>query len=71
MKRIIQLVITLIGAAVGIAILNMVNAASSFIDPSGIIFIIANIIAGLIGGVIFYLISTSFLRLFLFLENLP
>ena len=29
MKRIIQLVITLIGAAVGIAILNMVNAASS------------------------------------------
>jgi len=65
MKRIIQLVITLIGAAVGIAILNMVNAASSFIDPSGIIFIIANIIAGLIGGVIFYLISTSFVDKFL------
>ena len=41
MKRIIQLVITLIGAAVGIAILNMVNAASSFIDPSGIIFILS------------------------------
>ena len=65
MKRIIQLVITLIGAALGIVILNVVNAASSFIDSSGIIFIIANIIAGLIGGIIFYFISTSFVDKFL------
>ena len=60
MKRIFQLVITLIGAVLGIVILNVVNAASSFIDSSGIIFILANVIAGLIGGIIFYLISTFF-----------
>ena len=60
MKRVFQLVITLIGAVLGIVILNVVNAASSFIDSSGIIFILANVIAGIIGGVIFYLISTFF-----------
>lgn len=57
MKRIFQLVITLIGAVLGIVILNVVNAASSLIQTSGIIFIIANFLAGLIGGIIFYLFS--------------
>ena len=59
MKRIIQLVITLIGAVLGIVILNVVNAASSFIDQRGIIFILANVLAGLVGGIIFYLIANS------------
>ena len=59
MKRIIQLVITLIGAVLGIVILNVVNAASSFIDSRGIIFILANVLAGLVGGIIFYLIANS------------
>ena len=58
MKRIFQLVITLIGAVLGLVIFNTINAASAFIAESGITFIIANVIAGLIGGVIFYLIST-------------
>lgn len=59
MKRIFQLLITLIGAVLGVVIFNMVNAATDFIVTSGISFIIANIIAGLIGGVVFYLISSS------------
>ena len=59
MKRIFQLVMTLIGAVLGIVILNVVNAASLWMETSGIIFIIANFLAGLIGGIIFYLISKS------------
>lgn len=59
MKRIIQLVITLIGAVLGIVILNAVNAAVSLIEPRGIIFIAINVVAGLIGGIIFYLIAVS------------
>ena len=58
MKRIFQILITLIGLALGIVILNAVNAATLLIDKSGIIFIIANILAGLIGGIVFYLISS-------------
>lgn len=57
MKRIFQILITLIGLALGIVILNAVNAATLLIDKSGIIFIIANIVAGLVGGIVFYLIS--------------
>ena len=53
MKRIFQLVMTLIGAVLGIVILNVVNAASLWMETSGIIFIIANFLAGLIGGIIF------------------
>ena len=45
MKRIFQILITLIGLALGIVILNAVNAATLLIDKSGIIFIIANILA--------------------------
>ena len=59
MKRIFQLVITLIGAALGIVILNVINAASPFIEASGIVFIIANILAGAVGGLIFYVIAAS------------
>ena len=59
MKRIIQLVITLIGAVLGIVVLNAVNAAVSIIDPRGIIYIVFNIFAGLIGGVIFYLLALA------------
>ncbi|WP_099321288.1 PIN/TRAM domain-containing protein [Anaerococcus sp. Marseille-P3625] len=60
MKRIFQLVITLIGIVLGIVIFNIVNAASSFIEQRGIIFIIANVLAGLVGGIIFYFISGKF-----------
>ncbi|MFO3717378.1 PIN/TRAM domain-containing protein [Anaerococcus sp. ENR1011] len=60
MKRIFEILITLIGVVLGIVILNVVNAASSFVETSGIIFIIANAIAGLIGGIVFYLIFASF-----------
>ncbi len=57
MRRIFQLVITLIGTVLGIVIFNLINAATNLLADSGIMFIIANIIAGLIGGVIFYLIA--------------
>lgn len=60
MKRIFEILITLIGVVLGIVILNVINAASSFVETSGIIFIVANAIAGLIGGIIFYLIFASF-----------
>ena len=65
MKRIFEILITLIGVVLGIVILNVVNAASFIIEPSGIIFIIANVIAGLIGGVIFYVIFASFANKFI------
>ena len=57
MKRIFQLVISLIGAVLGIVILNVINAASPFMESSGIVFIIFYIIAGLIGAILFYNLS--------------
>ena len=60
MKRIFEILITLIGLVLGIVVLNVFNAASLLIQPSGIIFIIANVIAGLVGGIIFYLLFASF-----------
>lgn len=57
MKRIFQLVISLIGVVLGIVILNVVNAASPFMKASGIVFIIANILSGLIGAILFYNLS--------------
>ena len=60
MKRVFEILITLIGLVLGIVVLNVFNAASLLIQPSGIIFIIANVIAGLVGGIIFYLLFASF-----------
>ena len=57
MKRIFQLVISLIGAVLGIVILNVINAASPFLESSGIVFIIIYILAGLIGAILFYNLS--------------
>ena len=60
MKRIFEILITLIGLVLGVVVLNVVNAASSFVATSGILFIIANVLAGLVGGIIFYLIFRTF-----------
>ena len=60
MKRIIRLVLSIIGAVLAIALLRSINAGVDFLPGAGVYFVIAHIIAALLGALVFYLLTDKF-----------
>lgn len=75
MKRIIRLVLSIIGAVLGIVILRLINAGTGFLPGAGFVMIFAHIAAALLGALVFYMLTDKFSGKFsegfnLFEENL-
>ena len=75
MKRIIRLVLSIIGAVLGIVILRLVNAGTDFLPGAGFAIIFAHIAAALLGALVFYMLTDKFSNKFsegfnLFEDNL-
>lgn len=75
MKRIIRLVLSIIGAVLGIVILRLINAGTGFLPGAGFVMIFAHIAAALLGALVFYMLTDKFSDRFqqgfnLFEENL-
>lgn len=60
MKRIIRLVLLIIGAVLGIVLFRLINAGLDFLPGSGIYFILANAIAAVLGALLFYVLIDTF-----------
>ena len=60
MKRIIRLVLSIIGAVLGIVILRLVNAGPDFLPGAGFAIIFAHIAAALLGALVFYMLTDRF-----------
>ncbi|WP_276880718.1 PIN/TRAM domain-containing protein [Anaerococcus tetradius] len=60
MKRIIRLVLSIIGAVLGIVILRLVNAGTDFLPGAGFAIIFAHIAAALLGALVFYMLTDRF-----------
>ncbi|MDO5047525.1 MAG: PIN/TRAM domain-containing protein [Anaerococcus sp.] len=60
MKRIIRLVLSIIGAVLGIVLLRLINAGLDFLPSAGIWFIVANVFAALLGALLFYVLTDTF-----------
>ena len=57
MKRIIRLVLSIIGAVLGIVLLRLVNAGTDFLPKAGFLPILAHIAAALLGALVFYVLT--------------
>ena len=57
MKRIIRLVLSIIGAVLGIVLLRLVNAGTEFLPKAGFLPILAHIAAALLGALVFYVLT--------------
>lgn len=60
MKRIIRLVLLIIGAVLGIVLFRLINAGLDFLPGPGIYFILANVIAAILGALLFYVLVDTF-----------
>ena len=57
MKRIIRLVLSIIGAVLGIVLLRLINAGTDFLPTAGFSLILSHIAAALLGALVFYMLT--------------
>ena len=60
MKRIIRLVLSIIGAVLGIVLLRLVNAGMDLLPGAGFLPILAHLATALLGALVFYILTDRF-----------